>query len=341
MITSHPPFWHPERYAARRPGLMIRTKLKAAMRKWFAAREFLEVETGIVQTSPGNETHLHAFEAHWMAFGEEERRGYLHTSPEFAMKKLVAAGEPRIFQFAQVFRAREASPLHASEFSMLEWYRAHQDYTILMADCAAFLRMAAEVGGRNSFTCRGLTCDAVAEPERLSLVDAFTRHAGLDLEAVLKDRDAFAAEAERIGVRVAQDDGWGDIFSRVLSEKIETHLGVGRATLLDRYPVSEAALARPCSDDPRFAERFELYVCGVELANAFGELTDAQEQRRRFEADMVEKQRLYGESYPIDEDFLAAIAHMPPTSGIALGVDRLAMLAAGAQSVHDVMFTPE
>ncbi len=132
----------------------------------------------------------------------------------------------------------------------------------------------------------------------------------------------------------------GDIFSRILSERIEPCLGQGRATILDRYPISEAALARPCPDDQRFAERFELYVCGVELANAFGELTDAREQRRRFEADMADKQRLYGESYPIDEDFLAALAHMPHASGAALGFDRLAMLAAGVESVHEVIATP-
>ncbi|MGL5446890.1 MAG: amino acid--tRNA ligase-related protein, partial [Rhabdaerophilum sp.] len=150
----------------------------------------------------------------------------------------------------------------------------------------------------------------------------------------------FATEAMRIGVRVADDDTWSDIFSRILSEKIEPHLGVGRATILDRYPISEAALARPCPDDPHFAERFELYVCGVELANAFGELTHVGEQRRRFDVDMAEKQRLYGESYPLDEDFLAALTRMPPASGAALGFDRLAMLATGAESVHDVIFTP-
>jgi lysyl-tRNA synthetase class 2 len=223
---------------------------------------------------------------------------------------------------------------------MLEWYRAGEDYTALMTDCAALLRLAAEIGGRREARFRSRACNLLAEPERLSLVDAFTRHAGIALEPCLADRDAFAAEATRIGVRIAEDDTWGDIFSRILTERIEPHLGQGLATILDRYPVSEAALARACRDDPRFAERFELYVCGIELANAFGELNDAAEQRRRFEADMAEKQRLYGESYPIDEDFLAALAHMPPASGAALGFDRLAMLAAGVESVQEVIFTP-
>ncbi|MFN3483518.1 MAG: EF-P lysine aminoacylase EpmA [Rhabdaerophilum calidifontis] len=335
-----PPFWAGPHHAARRPGLVIRARLKAALRGWFEARGFLEVETGIVQVSPGNETHLHAFATEWTDAAGARGRAFLHTSPEFAMKKLLAAGEARIHQFAPCFRAREASRLHAPEFTMLEWYRAGTDYTALMADSAALLRVAAEIGGRARFSHRGRECDPQAGPERLSLVEAFRRHAGLDLEACLDDQAAFAGAAGGIGIRVAADDTWSDIFSRILAERIEPNLGIGRPTILDRYPLSEAALARPCADDPRFAERFELYVCGVELANAFGELTDPIEQRRRFEADMAEKARIYGERYPIDEDFLAALAHLPACSGIALGFDRLAMLAAGASSVHDVIFTP-
>lgn len=334
------PFWHRETHQRRRPALQVRARLKAAIRAHFEVQDFWEVETGIVQVSPGNETHLHAFEAHWVNMAGERTSSYLHTSPEFAMKKLLAAGETRIFQFAPVFRAREASRLHAPEFSMLEWYRAGESYEALMADCAALLRLASEIGGRREAHFRGRACDLTAEPERLRLLEAFARHAGIALEPCLTDREGLAAAAARIGVRVAPDDTWGDIFSRVLTERIEPHLGVGRATILDRYPISEAALARPCPDDPRFAERFELYVCGVELANAFGELTDPNEQRRRFEADMAEKQRLYGEHYPLDEDFLNALAHMPPASGAALGFDRLAMLAAGVESVHEVIATP-
>ncbi|MCA3632460.1 MAG: EF-P lysine aminoacylase GenX [Methylobacterium sp.] len=334
------PFWHRETHQRRRPALRLRARLKAAIRAHFEGQGFWEVETGLVQVSPGNETHLHAFEAHWVDAAGEAARGYLHTSPEFAMKKLLAAGEERLFQFAPVFRAREASRLHAPEFVMLEWYRAGEDYSALMADCAALLRLASEIGGRRAAHFRDRRCDLTAEPERLSLVDAFLRHAAIALEPCLADRDAFAAEAKRIGMRVAPDDTWGDIFSRILTERIEPFLGQGRATILDRYPVSEAALARACRDDPRFAERFELYVCGIELANAFGELNDPTEQRRRFEADMAEKQRLYGESYPLDEDFLSALAHMPPASGAALGFDRLAMLAAGVESVQEVIATP-
>lgn len=337
---ASPPFWQPDGYAARRPALVLRAHIKAQMRAWFDAQDFLEVETGIVQASPGNETHLHAFEAHWVNHGGEAARAYLHTSPEFAMKKLLAAGEPRICQFAPVFRAREHSALHAPEFVMLEWYRAGADYTALMADCAALLRLTIEAGGARIARYRGRDCDLLATPERLSVCDAFTRHAGIVLETVLADRDGLAKAAQQAGIRIARDDTWGDIFSRIISERIEPQLGQGRATILDRYPISEAALARPSQDDPRYAERFELYICGVELANAFGELTDAAEQRRRFEADMAEKARIYGSAYPLDEDFLAALPLMPAASGIALGFDRLVMLAAGAERISDVMFTP-
>ncbi|WP_284179081.1 EF-P lysine aminoacylase EpmA [Rhabdaerophilum sp. SD176] len=339
MSPVHP-FWRAPHHARRRDRLVRRARLKSAIRAHFDARDFLEVETGIVQVSPGNETHLHAFEAHWLASGDVPQQGYLHTSPEFAMKKLLAAGERRIYQFAPVFRAREASRLHAPEFTMLEWYRSGEDYTALMADCADLLRLATEIGGQDLFQYRGQSCNPRIEPERLSVSEAFERHAGIDLDAHLADRDGFAEAARGIGLRIAPDDGWTDVFSRVISERIEPHLGLGRATILDRYPVSEAALARPCPDDPRFSERFELYACGVELANAFGELTDPAEQRRRFEADMAEKERLYGESYPLDEDFLDALADMPPASGIALGFDRLAMLATGAEDVAGVIFTP-
>jgi lysyl-tRNA synthetase class 2 len=350
------PFWNREAHARRRPALLTRARLKFAIRRHFEGEGFLEVDTNIVQASPGNETHLHAFATHWTAFGEEPRQAYLHTSPEFAMKKLLAAGERRIFQFAPVFRAREESPLHSAEFAMLEWYRAEEDYTVLMADCAALLKLAAEAGDRTIAVHRDRHCDLTAEPERLSVTEAFRHHAEIELGDMIdacsyRERDPrvgapactlqpFLSEAARIGVRTTPEDGFSDIFSRILAEKIEPHLGIGRPTILDRYPISEAALARPSPDDPRFAERFELYVCGVELANAFGELTDAGEQRRRFEADMAEKARIYGETYPLDEDFLEALGNMPPASGAALGFDRLAMLAAGAESVEAVRFEP-
>jgi lysyl-tRNA synthetase class 2 len=277
--------------------------------------------------------------------GGEARTLYLHTSPEFAAKKLLAAGETKIFDFARVFRNRERGPLHAPEFTMLEWYRADQTYDVVIADTLALVRLAADTTGIRAFAYRDRACDPRAEPQRLSVADAFQRHAGIDLFAALNragegDRTALVPMAEAAGIAVAEDDSWSDIFSKVLVARIEPELGNGRLTVLYEYPRCEAALARGSTRDGRLAERFELYACGVELANGFGELIDPFEQRKRFELEMAEKERVYGERYPIDEDFLAALAQMPPSSGVALGFDRLAMLAAGARTIDDVIWTP-
>ena len=315
------------------------------MRRWFEDRDFVEVEAAALQVSPGNEAHLHAFSTGLLAPDGAERRLYLHTSPEFACKKLLAAGERRIFDIARVFRNRERGPLHHPEFTMLEWYRAEEPYQTLMTDCAALIALAAETAGARRFEFRGRRCDPFAEPERITLAEAFDRFADIDLLASVgadgsTDRDILAEAASGRSIRVASDDTWADVFSRVLVEKIEPNLGDGRPTLLCEYPTAESALARPKASDPRVAERFEVYVCGVELANAFGELTDPAEQRARFQAEMAEKQRLYGETYPVDEDFLAALALMPQASGAALGLDRLVMLASGAQRIEQVIWTP-
>lgn len=345
MNSSATPFWRPDIHADRRPALLARGRIKAALRRWFEAGGFTEVEAAILQLSPGNETHLHGFATTLIDNAAAPHPYYLHTSPEFAAKKLLAAGERRIFDFARVFRNRERTALHHPEFTMLEWYRAGEDYDVLMQDCAGLLAEAARASGTAALRWRDGEADPFAEPERLTLHDAFARHAGIDLLGTVSpdgttDRAALAARAVAAGIRLADDDSWSDIFSRVLSERIEPHLGRGRATILCEYPISEAALARPKPGDPRVAERFELYACGVELANAFGELTDPEEQRRRFEADMDEKQRIYRERYPIDEDFLEALARMPAASGIALGFDRLVMLCVGARRIEDVLWTP-
>jgi len=338
-MTSSP-WWAPRVYADRRPFLIARNRISAAFRVWFSARDFAEVETAILQVSPGNEAHLHAFATELIAPDATRSLLYLHTSPEFAAKKLLAAGEPRLFTFARVFRNRERTALHHPEFTMLEWYRANESYGTLVEDCAELLRAAAEAAGTKRFVWRGREADPFVPPERITVAEAFRHYAGIDLLAMLDDRDALATAAREQGIRVAEDDTWADVFSRIIVEKIEPNLGISRATVLDEYPVSEAALARPTAHDPRVAERFELYVCGVEIANAFGELTDPAEQRRRFEAEMAEKQRVHGERYPLDEDFLAALACMPPACGIALGFDRLVMLATGAQRIEQVLWTP-
>jgi elongation factor P--(R)-beta-lysine ligase len=243
-----------------------------------------------------------------------------------------------------VFRNRERGALHHPEFTMLEWYRSREPYEVLIDDCTNFVAIAAAAAGTDRFVFRGREADPTAVPERITVAEAFSLHAGIDLLSTLgkgaPDRDGLAAQAWAAGIRLADDDGWSDIFSRVLVERVEPRIGNGRATFLTEYPAHEAALARPKPSDPRVAERFELFMCGVELANGFGELTDPAEQRTRLVAEMDRKQRLYGESYPIDEDFLAALGHMPPASGCALGFDRLAMLAARAARIDQVMWTP-
>jgi lysyl-tRNA synthetase class 2 len=346
LLTAPSPYWSPDRHVDRRPRLLARARATAALRRFFEAEGFIEVEPAVLQASPGNETHLHGFETEMIAPGGARAAAFLHTSPEFAMKKLLAAGEERIFAFSRVFRNRERGALHAPEFTMLEWYRSGAPHERLMEDCATLLARAADAVETNRFAFRGRESDPRAAPERLTVRDAFLRHAGIDLFASLsedgrlQDRERLAAEVQALGLHVAADDDWSDLFSRVLSEKVEPMLGRGRPTILCDYPISEAALARPHPKDPRIAERFELYACGVELANAFGELTDPNEQRRRFAADMAERERLYGDPYPIDENFLAALGAMPPASGAALGFDRLVMLACAAERIEDVQWTP-
>jgi lysyl-tRNA synthetase class 2 len=346
-LNSSSPFWSPTRHADRRPRLAARARIAGAVRRHFEGHGFVEVEPAALQASPGNETHLHGFSTSMIGPDGRARPAYLHTSPEFAMKKLLAAGETRIFALARVFRNRERGALHAPEFTMLEWYRVGAPLEALMEDCAGVLALAAREAGATRFSFRDREADPFAVSERLAVREAFLRHAGVDLFDSLPregrgepDRDLLARQAAAKGLRVAVDDTWSDVFSRILSEKVEPRLGLGRPTFLTEYPATEAALARLCPHDPRVAERFELYVCGVELANAFGELTDADEQRRRFQAAMAVKQRVYGEAYPIDEDFLAALAYMPEASGAALGFDRLVMLACGAERVEDVQWTP-
>jgi elongation factor P--(R)-beta-lysine ligase len=325
---------------------LARSRILSTLRGFFEEEGFVEVEPAILQASPGNETHLLGFATEFVTPDGKRAPAFLHTSPEFAMKKLLTAGETRIFSFSRVFRNRERGALHAPEFTMLEWYRVGEPYERLMEDCAAILRIAAEVAGVEAFAFRGRRADPAATPQRLTVRDAFLAHADIDLFASLssdgrsEDREGFAHQVAALGLRVAADDDWSDLFSRVLSERIEPALGMGAPTILYEYPLSEAALARPHPDEPRVAERFELYACGVELANAFAELTDAAEQRRRFQADMAKQQAIYGQAYPLDEDFLAALADMPPASGAALGFDRLVMLACGAERVEDVQWTP-
>jgi lysyl-tRNA synthetase class 2 len=343
-IDQPSPAWSRARHADRRPFLAARGAVTRAVRAWFEEQQFVEVETGILQISPGNETHLHAPRTELTDAGGRRLTRYLRTSPEFAAKKLLAAGEEKIFEFARVFRDRERGDLHLAEFTMLEWYRAQATYEAVMADSVVVIALAAQAAGTRQFSFRGATADPFAEPQLLTVAAAFEAFAGIDLLATVadgqSDRAALAAAANA-KVRITEDDTWSDIFSKVLVEHVEPQLGQqGRLTVLFEYPAPEAALARAKPTDPRVAERFEVYACGVELANGFGELTDATEQRRRFTQAMDEKERRYHERYPLDEDFLNAVAQMPQASGVALGFDRLVMLASGATKIQQVVWMP-
>ena len=344
-IPDASPWWHPDRHADRRPALLARARIDAAVRGWLAERGFLVVDPPGLQRSPGNETHLHAFATSMIGNDGVARAMYLHTSPEFTMKKLLAGGETRIASLQHVWRNRERSALHHPEFTMLEWYRAGEPYDAVIADTVAIIRLAAAVTGISGFVFRDRACDPLAEPERVSVAEAFRAHARIDLLATLDgeghpDGEKLAAAMRANGLAVPEDRSWSYLFSHVLVGQVEPQLGNGRLTVLDRYPACEAALARRVPGDRRVSERFEVYAAGVELANGFGELTDPREQRRRFEAEMAEKARLYGERYPIDEDFLAALDFMPEASGVALGFDRLVMLATGAQRIEAVLWAP-
>lgn len=345
MAESPDSWWNPRRHADRRPILLARNRIKSALRDFLDGHDFTEVDPAALAISPGNETHLHGFATQAIGNDGLGVTRYLHTSPEFAMKKLLAAGERRIHAFAHVWRNRERGALHSPEFTMLEWYRADEAYDVLMADTCAMIALAARATGVRELRFRDRSCDPFAPPERLGVAEAFLRHAGIDLMATMDDQGAtdvaaLAAAMTQAGIAHGDGETWSDLFSRVLSERVEPHLGLGRITILDEYPAAEAALARRKGNDPRISERFEVYACAVELANGFGELIDPAEQRRRFQAEMAEKTRLYGESYPMDEDLLSALSLMPPTCGIALGFDRLVMLATHVPRIEDVLWTP-
>jgi lysyl-tRNA synthetase class 2 len=278
------------RLAERKQLLIARDRVLRELRAFFFEAGFIEVETPLVVPSPGLELHLDAVRA--------EPGGWLITSPEYQMKRLLAAGMPRIFQICKCFRRGELGPHHNPEFTMIEWYRSPGSSEDIMDDCDALL---ARVLG-------------LPPAERISMRDAFARWADSPMPS---DAESF----------------WGPYL-----EKVEPHLGRERPTILYEWPVVLGALARRKASDPTVVERFELFAGGLELANAFGELTDPVEQRARLEADLGERRRLGKEIYPIDERFLAALDEgLPPSAGVALGLDRLVMLVVGAKRIRDVL----
>ena len=332
--------WNPENFSKKKENLRKRMVLIKSIRSFFDNYDFWEVETPCLQVSPGLEPHLHAFETKLISVDQQNSRDiYLHTSPEFAMKKLLVAGSSKIYQICHVFRNAEGSSRHSPEFTMIEWYRAGAGYKDIMDDVVGLLRSCASDLGLKEYRYKTMFADPFNDWEVITVVKAFQKYADINLETLLDDEKAFRTLLNDRGYHTSLDDSWNDLFFRVFLEKIEPNLGQGQPTIIYDYPVSMAALSREKEDDKRFAERFEVYVCGMELANAFGELTNAKEQRLRFEADMDLKEKLYGKSYPIDDDFMSALEYgMPESSGIALGIDRLAMLACGVEKIEDVLW---
>jgi elongation factor P--(R)-beta-lysine ligase len=292
--------------------LKLRAAMIRAIRRFFLDQDFLEIETPLRIPAPAPEPHIDAVASDgW----------FLQSSPELCMKRLLAAGYPKIFQICRCFRAGERGSRHLPEFTMLEWYRAHADYRTLMDDCEALIvHVAAELGQDGALFWKGRKIDLKPPWERLTVREAFARYASLSAEEALRR----------------------DCFDEIMVSAIEPHLGGDHPVFLYEYPAALGALARLKPDDSGLAERFELYIASLELTNAFSELTDAVEQRRRFEETVRDRSRNDRLVYPMPEPFLAALSRMPPSAGIALGVDRLAMLFAEKSEIDAVVaFPPE
>lgn len=335
-------FFEKVTFKAKIARLKQRRAIISAIRSFFDGLDYLEVETPILQTSPCMDTHIHAFQTQYKDVSlQSKQKLYLHTSPEFGMKKLLSAGLDRIYQICHVFRNADDTKLHSPEFTMIEWYNTDHRYEDLMDETIALIQHTAQAVGVDAYKWQGRSVDVAAPWQKISVKECFALYAALDLDIYLDDRDGFAAAIAAKGLHVADDDGWDDLFHRVMLEYVEPHLGMDQPVILYDYPKRLAALAQVKQSDPRYAERFEVYIAGVELANGFGELTDAKEQRRRFISEMDAKQSIYGERYPVDEHLIAALEQgLPACSGIALGIDRLVMLITGAAHINDVLWHP-
>jgi len=285
----------------------------AAVRGFFSERGYLEVETPHLLPVPIPEAHIQ--------FVETARGAVLHPSPELYMKRLLAAGHPRIFQVARCFRGAERGDRHLREFTLLEWYCAGADYRGLMETCEAMIGSAArELGLGRRIRYQGREIDLEAPWERITVAEAFDRHAPEPLEEAISNGR----------------------FEEDLVVHLEPRLGAPRPVFLTDYPASMASLARRRRDAPEVCERVELYLGGLEIANGFTELTDPEEQRRRFERDLEERERLGRRTFPLPEVFLEALDRMPEAAGMALGIDRLAMVLTDSARIDDVVaFTPE
>jgi lysyl-tRNA synthetase class 2 len=329
-----PDIRHPDRLRAHR----FRAVVLREIRTFFDRQGFIEVETPLLIRSPGMEPHLRAFETE----SESGRRLYLPTSPEYAMKRLLSEGLERIYQLCKSFRDEAPSTFHNPEFTMLEWYRAYSDYREIAADTESLVaHVAKRVTGSTRLTFRRIDVDVSTPWERLSVREAFCRYSDVDGDPC-GDPGAFLASAKTSKSTSLDDrDDFDSAFFKIFLDQIEPNLGSPRPTILTDYPASMAALAKRSTDSPEIAERFEVYIAGIELANAFTELNDPAEQRNRLESESAKRASLGAPEYAIDESFLDALrSGVPPSGGIALGVDRLIMLLSDTDHIADVLAFP-
>ncbi len=331
-----------------RRAYLLRSRVIKAIRAFFDAQDFEEVETPLLVAAPGMEPYLDVFETRLTTARGQSARAFLTTSPEYAMKKLLVTGLPRIYQICKSFRnGEEISRSHNPEFTILEWYRAHADYRAIMADCENLLiaiwRSVHRDADPHAAPMLAIGDERVmlAPPwERLTVRDAFARYAHLDLDALNHDAIMHRTLMDR-GYQASEATTWEQGYHQIFLNEIEPQLGRTAPIILYDYPASMAALARRSPDDPRYAERFEFYIGGVELGNAFSELTDADEQLARLEAERTERAALGKTLYDIDADFIRALRiGMPPSAGIAVGVDRLVMLFAEVETIQETLWFP-
>ncbi len=312
-VSKNSFFWHEQnRLTNREQHLWLRARMVQATRRFFVQKDYLEVETPQLIPAPAPEIHIDAIKTD---------AGYLHTSPELCMKRLLAAGFPRIFQITKCFRADERGGHHLPEFSMLEWYRSGIDYHALMEECEELiLWVSRRLGVGEKIKYQDIEIDLQRPWRKISINEAFDRYASIALKDAIEK----------------------NCFNEVMVQEIEPGLRLAGPIFVYDYPASFAALARLKPEDPKFAERFELYIGGLELANGFSELIDAEEQRARFEMDQQNRSYLGKKGYPVPERFLESLEHMPDAAGVALGIDRLAMIFADRPKIDDVVtFTPE
>lgn len=326
--------------------LLIREKVIDVIREFFKSEGFHEVETPLMVQSPGTEPYLEVFESTLLTPGYEEKKAYLLTSPELSMKKLLCADMGSIFTICKSFRNGEGlSSFHNPEFSILEWYRVDADYTDVMQDCEnLFLfilnKLKLNSHESNMLEYQGASFDLSTPWERISVSEAFQKFAGV-LQDDMLDESKIVAIAKEKGYVVDENTTWEEAYNQILLNEIEPHLGKNKPTILYDYPASQAALSKKKDTDPRFAERFEFFIGGIELGNAFSELTDGHEQEQRMIEDLRLRKELGKVEYKIDTDFIDALKmDMPRTGGIAVGVDRLVMLFSNSASIKDTLFFP-